>query len=70
MRATPVPIPNTTVKTHTADGTALETVWQSRWPPELLKNVSGKSRKAAHLENRIYEIKLAAGHRKMPCSEG
>ena len=24
---TPVPIPNTTVKTQAADGTALETVW-------------------------------------------
>ena len=31
--ATPVPIPNTMVKTWTADGTALETVWESRWPP-------------------------------------
>ena len=30
---TPVPIPNTMVKTYTADGTALETVWESRWPP-------------------------------------
>ena len=30
---TPVPIPNTMVKTRTADGTALETVWESRWPP-------------------------------------
>ena len=34
---TPVPIPNTTVKTQTADGTALETVWESRWVPELKK---------------------------------
>ncbi len=25
---TPVPIPNTTVKTQEADGTALETVWE------------------------------------------
>ena len=33
--ATPVPIPNTMVKTWTADGTALETVWESRWPPNL-----------------------------------
>ena len=33
--ATPVPIPNTMVKTRTADGTALETVWESRWPPNL-----------------------------------
>ena len=30
---TPVPIPNTTVKTQAADGTALETVWESRWLP-------------------------------------
>ena len=30
---TPVPIPNTTVKTQSADGTALETVWESRWLP-------------------------------------
>ena len=32
---TPVPIPNTTVKTQTADGTILETVWESRWVPEI-----------------------------------
>ena len=57
LRVTPVPIPNTTVKTQAADGTALETVWQSRWPPELLNKCPG-SRKAAHLENRIYEKNL------------
>ena len=33
LGATPVPIPNTMVKTQTADGTALETVWESRWLP-------------------------------------
>ena len=33
---TPVPIPNTTVKTQAADGTALETVWKSRWLPDFL----------------------------------
>ena len=31
---TPVPIPNTTVKTRTADGTILETVWESRRVPD------------------------------------
>ena len=31
---TPVPIPNTMVKTQTADGTILATVWESRWVPE------------------------------------
>ena len=29
----PVPIPNTMVKPRTADGTAPETVWESRWMP-------------------------------------
>ena len=47
MWETPVPIPNTTVKTQAADGTALETVWESRWPPDQEKNnrqVSGEYR--------------------------
>ena len=30
IRVTPVPIPNTEVKPDTADGTAWETVWESR----------------------------------------
>ena len=36
MRAgdTPVPIPNTMVKTCAADGTMLETVWENRWLPD------------------------------------
>ena len=34
---TPVHIPNTMVKTQAADGTALETVWESRWMPDPLK---------------------------------
>ena len=33
MGDTPVPIPNTMVKTQAADGTILETVWKSRWMP-------------------------------------
>ena len=31
---TPVPIPNTMVKTQEADGTMLETAWESRWVPD------------------------------------
>src|SRR5262249_4498552 len=34
-RVTPVPIPNTEVKPATADGTARETVWESRSLPAL-----------------------------------
>ena len=31
---TPVLIPNTMVKTYAADGTMLETIWESRWLPD------------------------------------
>ena len=31
---TPVPIPNTMVKPQAADGTMLETTWESRWLPD------------------------------------
>ena len=31
---TPVPIPNTMVKTWAADGTMLGTAWESRWLPD------------------------------------
>ena len=31
---TPVPIPNTMVKTEAADDTMLETAWESRWLPD------------------------------------
>ena len=33
LGVTPVPIPNTMVKTQAADDTALETMWESRWAP-------------------------------------
>ena len=36
---TPVPIPNTTVKTFTADGTMRATAWESRWLPGSLKDL-------------------------------
>ena len=34
LGVTPVPIPNTMVKTQAADGTLLETARESRWLPE------------------------------------
>ena len=36
---TPVPIPNTMVKTQAADGTILVTVWESRWAPDYKKDL-------------------------------
>ena len=49
LGVTPVPIPNTMVKTQTADGTALETVWESRWPPDQKE----KKRLRTLLENGL-----------------
>ena len=37
LGVTPVYIPNTMVKTQAADDTMLETAWESRWLPGLLK---------------------------------
>ena len=34
LGGTPVHIPNTMVKTQAADGTMLETAWESRWLPD------------------------------------
>ncbi len=39
LGGTPVPIPNTMVKTYAADGTALETMWESRWMPDPLSHM-------------------------------
>ena len=38
---TPVPIPNTTVKPEAADGTMLETAWESRWLPDYIQKITG-----------------------------
>src|SRR5215470_8467495 len=38
IRVTPVPIPNTEVKPDTADGTAWETVWESRSLPAVIES--------------------------------
>ena len=43
LGVTPVPIPNTMVKTQAADGTALETMWESRWLPEFEKRADAES---------------------------
>ena len=48
---TPVPIPNTTVKTQAADGTALETMWESRWPPD-------QKEKNRHMSDKYIELVL------------
>ena len=49
---TPVPIPNTTVKTGTAESTILETIWEGRWLPDSFL----EERDGLHLENYIRHI--------------
>ena len=59
---TPVPIPNTTVKAWAADGTTLETAWESRRAPDQKKRadegscvlMTDKRYQSAHLENCIH----------------
>ena len=65
---TPVPIPNTTVKTRAAESTMLETAWEDRWLPDLKRRqrfssdegtedfrflMTGKTVRDLYLENRI-----------------
>ena len=53
---TPVPIPNTTVKTKAADGTALETMWESRWPPDQKeKNRKLERQRTGHIDTGTEE---------------
>ena len=58
MGVTPVPIPNTMVKTQAADGTALVTVWESRWPP----NPKKKSRIVIGIDTGTDEQQLIAAN--------
>ena len=37
---TPVPIPNTTVKTSTADSTMRVTAWEGRWLPDIYGDIA------------------------------
>ena len=52
---TPVPIPNTTVKTRAADGTTLETMWESRRVPEQKKSISRTT------ENTVFRVPENSG---------
>ena len=49
---TPVPIPNTMVKTWSADGTILETVWESRWMPMHCFLSEDERKRSLRLENK------------------
>ena len=63
LGATPVPIPNTMVKPHTADGTMLETAWESRWLPDFLKKKAG--RQLLYIDTDISEWDVKSLREKM-----
>src|ERR1700730_12587824 len=65
-RVTPVPIPNTEVKPATADGTAWETVWESRSLPAL----SQIARELRFAGFRMYAGSLSGPAHSFPCMHG
>ena len=61
---TPVPIPNTTVKTQAADDTWLETARESKWPPDSIKKIPGCS--VAWLARLIWDQEVAGSNPVTP----
>ena len=62
---TPVPIPNTMVKTQAADGTMPGTAWESRWLPDSKKKI-----KPYDFINWLYFGGLAQLGEHLPCKQG
>ena len=67
---TPVPIPNTTVKTGTADGTMLETAWESRWLPDFTQKQRAMRKTKRNLRHACMGAKGLFGfHKAKPVTE-
>ncbi len=62
---TPVPIPNTMVKTQAADGTMPGTAWESRWLPDSKKKI-----RPYDFINWLYFGGLAQLGEHLPCKQG
>jgi hypothetical protein len=67
---TPVPIPNTAVKLFSADGTARETVWESRTPPKFILRSPSHLRGAFFLLFREMGALCLQGFSRMVHAEG
>ena len=77
LGVTPVPIPNTMVKTQAADGTWLETARESRWLPENIFNRIGTTKAALSRlsTNAVRPTSDASGDvaqlgEHLPCKQG
>src|SRR6266571_2306670 len=64
---TPGPIPNPEVKPSSADGTALETGWESRSPPDIVKEGPPFAGALLHLQGKV---RLCQGRERNPVAEG
>ena len=58
---TPVPIPNTKVKTQSADDTWLETAWENKWLPDSMSGCS-----VAWLARLIWDQEVAGSNPVTP----
>ena len=68
---TPVPIPNTMVKTWTADGTMLGTAWESRWLPDPDYDQGNLFQYIAHFKlktNSGADLSNYGAHKSWTCS--
>ena len=73
IRDPPVPIPNTEVKPDTADGTAWETVWESRSLPALILKPAVRNRSGLFVctpaaELRIWNLEFRIRARNVPAT--
>ena len=64
---TPVPIPNTMVKPYSADGTALATVWESRWLPDFYEEKAVVAKQLTRFANEFGDCGSAKS--KARCTE-
>ena len=69
LGVTPVPIPNTMVKTQAADGTWLETARESRWLPEHFQLHNTVEREAIRPTSDAHGDVAQLGEH-LPCKQG
>ena len=70
LGVTPVPIPNTMVKTQAADGTWLETARESRWLPEHFQLHRTVEQKGRWDKTRRTNGDVAQLGEHLPCKQG
>ena len=70
LGVTPVPIPNTMVKTQAADGTWLETARESRWLPDPFQQTGKRFVDLSRLVQKPTHGDVAQLGEHLPCKQG